>query len=204
MNLCWIYCGAPERNFNIFPPEDAYIIAADSGYYVLKEMGIMPNLVVGDFDSYTSELPDNCEIIKAAVEKDDTDTILAVKIALSKGYKDIVIASSIGGRLDHTYANIQTLAYISEHGGQGSLLGEDDVVHFLNAGEYVFNIADNMYFSIFSYSATAIVTTNGTKYNLSKYCLTNSFPLGVSNEIVEKKCKLKVEKGQILVIFSKK
>lgn len=200
--FCWIFCGAPNNDYKISPPNDAYIIAADSGYSVLKNLGIKPNLVLGDFDSYTSELPKNCEIIKAPSEKDDTDTMLAVKIALSRGYKDIVIAASIGGRLDHTFANIQTLAYILENGGYGYLLGENDSVHLLNAGEYTFKKINGMYFSIFSYSEKATVTTCGTKYNLSEYCLTNKFPLGVSNEIIDDKCYVNVKFGQILVIFS--
>lgn len=200
---CWIFGGAPNNDYKISPPNDTYIIAADSGYSILKALGIKPNLVLGDFDSYTSELPKDCEIIKAVPEKDDTDTMLAVKIALSRGYKDIVIAASIGGRLDHTFANIQTLAYILENGGYGYLLGENDIVHLLNVGEYTFEKINGMYFSIFSYSEKATVTTCGTKYNLSEYCLTNKFPLGVSNEIISDKCCINVKNGQILVIFSK-
>ena len=60
----------------------------------------------------------------------------------------------------------------------------------------------NMYFSIFSYSENAMVTTTGTKYNLCNYCLSNKFPLGVSNEIIGKVCNLTVKNGQILIIFS--
>ncbi len=202
-NICWIFCGAPSNNYNISPPDDAYIIAADSGYSVLKRLGIKPNLLLGDFDSYRFELPDDCEIIRASSEKDDTDTMLAVKLALSRGYKDIVIAASIGGRLDHTFANIQTLAYILENGGYGYLLGENDIVHLLNTGEYTFDKLKGMYFSIFSYSEKATITTFGTKYNLSEYCLTNKFPLGVSNEIIVDKCCINIKNGQILVVFSK-
>lgn len=204
MKSCWIFCGAPSENFNTFPPENSYIIAADSGYNVLKKIGITPDLILGDFDSYILELPDNCEIIKALPEKDDTDTMLAVKTALARGFNEIVIAASIGGRLDHTFANIQTLAYIVKNGANGCMIGENDKVYLLNEGEYVFDKIDEEYLSIFSFSETAIITTSGTKYNLTEYCLTNHFPLGVSNEFASEKCMLKIISGQILVIFSKK
>ncbi|MBQ5317582.1 MAG: thiamine diphosphokinase [Oscillospiraceae bacterium] len=203
MKPCWIFCGAPSDKFNIFPPDNAYIIAADNGYSLLKRMNIQPDLLLGDFDSLHEDFPDNCKIIHLPAEKDDTDTMYAVRKALSDGYTDITIAASIGGRLDHTFANIQTLAYIINNGGQGKLLGEDDFVQLLNPGKYIFPKINNMYFSVFSYSQTSVITTLGTKYNLTNYTLTNNFPLGVSNEIIDDNCILNVYEGQILIIFSK-
>lgn len=205
MKSCWIFAGAPIKDIsNIIPPNGSYVIAADSGYSVLKKMNIKPDLVLGDFDSLTDSKPDNYEVISADKEKDDTDTMLAVKAALSKGYKDINIAGSIGGRLDHTFANIQTLAFILSNGSCGRLVGEYDTVELFDCGEYTFERCDKEYFSIFSYTPSAVVTTMGTKYNLNDYCLTNIFPLGVSNEIIDDKCTLIVKEGQILVIFSNK
>ncbi len=202
MKSCWIFCGAPAENFRVRPPENAYIIAADSGYSVLKRMGITPDILLGDFDSLNDEINDDCIIITSPTEKDDTDTMLAVKTALDKGCTDITLASSIGGRLDHTYANIQTLAYISRFGASGCMIGENDIVYLLNEGEHFINKIENMYFSIFAYSENATITTTGTKYNLYNYCLSNKFPLGVSNEIIENECKLTIKDGQVLVIFS--
>lgn len=171
---------------------------------MINRLALRPNVFVGDFDSLTDEIPSDCEVITAPAEKDDTDTMLAVKTAMSRGYSDITIAGSIGGRLDHTIANIQTLAYIVDNGGKGRLVGEIDTVEVFGAGEYRFSQDDSMYFSVFSYGKEAVVTTRGTKYDLNGYRLTNSFPLGVSNEIILSECTLKIEKGRVLVIFSKK
>lgn len=204
MKPCWIFCGAPSKDFNIYPPENSYVIAADSGYSLVKKLGIKPDLIVGDFDSLSEIVSEDCQIINAPVDKDDTDTMLAVKKALSMGFDDITLASSIGGRLDHTYANIQTLAYIVDKNVQCCMIGENDIVYLLKQGEYVFNNINNMYFSIFAYSNNAIISTSGTKYNLTEYSLTNKFPLGVSNVIIDQNCNLSVKEGQILVIFSKK
>lgn len=205
MKSCWIFSGAPVKDdYRIIPPNDAYLIAADSGYSILKRIGITPDLVLGDFDSLNEAVSENCEILSVSAEKDDTDTMLAVKTALSKGYDDITIVGSIGGRLDHTFANIQTLAFILDNGKTGRLVGEYDTVELLNCGKYTFQRQENMYFSIFAYSKSAIVTIKGTKYNLTDYCLTNTFPLGVSNEIIDDNCTVQVNDGQILVIFSNK
>ena len=203
MKSCWIFSGAPTERFNIIPPDDVLIIAADSGYSLLKSNNIQPDIILGDFDSYTDNIPDNCEIITAPTEKDDTDTMLAVKTALSRGYIDITIAASIGGRLDHTIANIQSLAYISDMGGKGCLLGENDIVFFCTKGEYTFSKKNNMFFSIFSYTPNSVISLAGTKYPLQNYCLTNKFPLGVSNEIVDNEANLIIYDGQIIIIFSK-
>ena len=205
MKSCWIFGGAPvNNNYKINLPSDAYLIAADNGYSILKRMGFTPDLILGDFDSLKEEIVEDCEIISANAEKDDTDTMLAVKTALAKGYSDITIVGSIGGRLDHTFANIQTLAFILNSGGKGKLIGEYDTVELLECGSYTFPRNINMYLSIFAYSQSAIVTTTGTKYNLNDYCLTNTFPLGVSNEITDDVCTIQVKEGQLLVIFSNK
>lgn len=203
--ICWIFGGAPvSSSYNVDPPSSTYLIAADSGYSLMKRVGLKPNVLVGDFDSLIEDIPTDCEIINAPAEKDDTDTMLAVKIAMSRGYNDITIAGSLEGRLDHTIANIQTLAYIVDNGGRGKLIGEKDTAEILGAGEYGFSQNDNMYFSIFSFGEDTTVTTKGTKYDLNCYRLTNRFPLGVSNEIISSECTLKIEKGKVLVIFSKK
>lgn len=205
MRSCWIFGGAPvSADYRIIPPADAFIIAADSGYSLVKRMNLSPNLLLGDFDSLKEDKPRGCEIITAAAEKDDTDVMLAVKMALSWGYDDITIVGGTGGRLDHTFANFQTLAYILEKGCTGKLLDASNEVSIVGTGDYFFPKKENTYLSLFAYGGDAVITTTGTKYNLTDYRLTDSFPLGVSNEIISDKCRLVVKDGRILVIFSKK
>ena len=199
---CCIFAGA-DFSLTVTPPENALIVAADSGYSIVKRLGLTADIAVGDFDSL-DEVPKDCEVIRAAPEKDDTDTMLAVKTALSRGFSDITVYGAVGGRLDHTYANIQTLAYILKNGGFGRLVGECDTVELLPVGSYSYKRRSCEYLSLFSYGENAVLTTSGTKYNLTDYRLENTFPLGVSNEIIEDKCRIFVQSGQILVIFPKK
>lgn len=202
MRSCLIFAGAPISDLPSVQPDGSYIIAADSGCLTANRIGLTPDVVLGDFDSL-GEKPDCAEVITVSAEKDDTDTMLAVKTALERGYNDITIVGGIGGRLDHTYANIQTLAYILKNGGFGRLVGENDTVELLGVGEFFYKRRNGEYLSLFSYGETAVLTTKGTRYNLTEHRLDSAFPLGVSNEIIEDKCSIFVREGQILVIFSK-
>ena len=103
MNRCVIFGGgeiADLRYAQNLLREDDYIICADRGYAYCVSMGVVPDLVLGDFDSYNGSLPQNCELLRYPVEKDDTDTMLAVKEAIRRGYHEIMMLGMLGGRLD--------------------------------------------------------------------------------------------------------
>ena len=92
------------------------VIACDRGYLHARRMGIQPDLIIGDFDS--APVPEGeVPVERFSSRKDDTDTMLAVKKALSMGSGEILIACAFGGRLDHTVANIQSGAFIAGQGG---------------------------------------------------------------------------------------
>lgn len=202
---CYIFSGSPDsRCSGITFEKNRYVICADGGYILAKKMNIEPDVIIGDFDTCKIKLPENCEIIKYPQEKDDTDTMLAVKLALDRGYKNIVICGGIGGRLDHTFANIQTLKFIMKHGGNGELAGDGNFVTMQGAGVKVYNKKEGYYFSLFSYTQECTgITATGFKYPLKNGVLKNSFPLGISNEIIGKSGVISLEKGILLVIYSK-
>ena len=169
-----------------------------------EKLELIPDLVVGDFDSYNGELPEDTDIIRLPVKKDDTDMMYAVKKALDKGYNKINLTGALGGRLDHTYANIQTLEYIAENGGQGRIVSDDNIVMLQKCGNVSYSKKDGWYFSVFSLSQEAVVTLKGTMYTLDSYVLKRSFPLGVSNEIIGEFVELSVDSGSVIVMYSKK
>ena len=90
-------------------------IAVDKGFLLASALGVTPDIVVGDFDSL-GEPPENMRIIRHPVQKDDTDTMLAVRTALSCGCDTFYLYGCTGGRLDHTLANLQTLHFIADNG----------------------------------------------------------------------------------------
>ncbi len=202
---CYIFSGSPDAKCSgIVFEKNRYVICADGGYVLAKKMNIEPDVIIGDFDTYKSVLPENCEVIKYSEEKDDTDTMLAVKLALDRGYKNIVICGAIGGRLDHTFANIQTLRYIMKHGGNGELAGDGSFATMQGPGVKVYSRMSGYYFSLFSYTPECKgITATGFKYPLKNGVLKNSFPLGISNKVVGKSGVISLEEGILLVIYSK-
>jgi len=81
------------------------IICADGGYERLKEIGLSPDLIIGDMDSLSCPLPEHIPFYPLPVEKDDTDTLAALKKAIELGFRDIILVGGLGGRRDHTLAN---------------------------------------------------------------------------------------------------
>ena len=182
------------------------IICADIAYLAAKKEGIEPHAVIGDFDhAEHEEQPDEAtKVLRFPSVKDDTDTMLCVKYALNRGADDIVIVGGLGGRLDHTFANIQTLAYIRAHGANGLILDGDHTVMLVDNYILVQKGAYH-YASIFAYDPVCRdVTLKGFKYEVEHIDLTNDFPLGVSNEITEKIAEITVGEGRLLVILAKK
>lgn len=99
------------------------IIACDRGYEYARAAGVRPGLLVGDFDSYTGPLPEDIPRLDLPAEKDDTDTMAAVRYAIAQGYGEIRIYCALGGRADHLLGNIQALSFCAERGVRASIVG---------------------------------------------------------------------------------
>lgn len=204
--VCYVFGAGERSDHNISLAPDDLVIAADGGFDYLEELGLRADYVLGDFDSVLSyDLPSDS--IRYPKEKDDTDMMLAVKLGLQKGYTEFMIYGGLGGRLDHTLANIQMLTYLSRQGAAGTLYAPDHAIRVVSGGTVSFgkdlpeNAPGNLC-SVFSLSDTSSsVTIHGLKYELESTTLTNSFPLGVSNEFTGKKAYIHVEKGTIAVLW---
>ncbi len=187
-----------------FTTEDGdLIIAADGGYRVLQQAGMTPHLLIGDFDSM--ECPETaCETLTLPVEKDDTDLVYAVKEGLARGYKNFVLYGGLGGgRLSHTLANVQLLAFIKEQGGDGVLIGGTTQVYLLKEEHRAFSAPPQTHCSVFSFGGQATVSSQGLYYPMEKTILTDRFPLGVSNHFVAETATLTVHQGSVVVIVEK-
>jgi len=206
---CYI-AGAGEFCENRLPEQGDYIIAADGGYTVLAKHGIIPDLIVGDFDSLGEDakllqsLHDHPNVIRSPVEKDDTDMMLAVKQGLKRGFKTFVINGGLGGRLDQTFANIQILVYLVKNGATGLLHGKETSMTAVKDGTVVLTpgVSRNAVISVFSYNAKAHgVTLKGMKYPLNNAVISNSYPIGISNEFIGVNAVISVQKGILIIMF---
>lgn len=181
--------------------ENDLLVAADGGYEYLVKAGMNPDLLIGDFDSMENPKV-SCETITLPVEKDDTDIMFAVKEGFRRGYNRFVIFGGLGGkRLSHTIANMQLLEYVALQGGTAKLMGGTTSLFLLIQGEsHIFEQEIEKELSLFSITPTACVTLQGVKYPVTKATLERSFPLGVSNRILEPTATLTVHSGTVLVV----
>lgn len=200
MGICYIFGAADGLPDKFVKLEGDLVIAADSGINHLEKFGATPDIAVGDFDSL-GFVPDCAEVIKHPVMKDDTDTMLAVKTGLERGYTQFVIYGGVGGRPDHTFANYQTLCYISRCGGRGYLCFNGYTACCITDSKINFSGGDGTV-SVFAMSGEALgVTLKGVLYPLENAKLDYSFPLGVSNEFAESPAEIGVGSGTLLIIW---
>lgn len=177
-----------------------FLIAADGGYPHLLQAGLTPHLVIGDFDS--APPPQGLNTITLPVEKDDTDTLAAIRLGLEKGYKQFELYGGTGGRLDHTLANIQCLDFLSRQGARGTLYAKDVALTCLRNGEITFDAGMEGTLSVFSLTeACRGVTLEGLKYPLSDGTIHSHFPIGVSNSFTGRPARVAVKEGSLLVVY---
>jgi len=201
--VCHIVSGGDFDVKKFSPAPDDFVIAADCGYIHLKKAGFAPNLLLGDFDSLL-ERPEFENIIQLPAEKDDTDTLYAVKLGLEKGYRQFLIHGALGGeRFDHTISNVQTLLHLTRKGAVGRLLGSDGtVITAIQNDKLSFDGAQKGFLSVFCMGNRAEgVTLSGVKYPLTDSTMTNDFPIGVSNEFIGISAEIKVKDGTLLIIW---
>ena len=203
--VCYIFGAGEFSTCNISLTDEDLVIDADGGYDHLLQIGLRADIALGDFDSVQSlEIWEDtiCEKHTYPPEKDDTDMMLAIKLGLSKGYHTFEIYGGLGGRLDHSIANIQALSYLAAEGAQGILHHDQYVLTVIQNSGFTIPKDFTGYVSVFSLSDTSQnVTIKGLKYEIEGSTLTNQFPLGISNEATGKKGSISVENGTLLILW---
>ena len=198
-SLCYIVGAADSTGADF--SQKGFLIAADGGYRSLTERGIRPDLVLGDFDSL-GFVPKEEKLLVFPSQKDDTDLAIAVEEGRRRGYTDFVLYGGIGGRIDHTFANVQLLSALAGEHCRGFLLGEGTVMTVIRNGEWHFSAENRGYCSVFSLSEQSRgVTEEGLKYALCDATLDRTVPLGVSNEFCCQPARIAVTDGELLLVW---
>ena len=197
--ICYIIGAYHGEDAVILPTSADCVIAADGGYTAAQALGIKPHLVVGDFDSL-GYVPEAEEIIQHPVRKDDTDTLLAIRLGLERGYRSFVITGALGGRLDHSFANLQTLLFLRDHGARGLLYGDGFAATAVTNGTITLEGRDTL--SVFTMDAKAKgVTLKNVSFPVENAELINGFPIGVSNAFLDGPAEISVTDGTLLVMW---
>ena len=208
-----ILIGAGDLTISEIPiGENDLCIAVDGGYEYCKLLEITPDYILGDFDSISEKEAENVaeiakieeeKVIILPIEKDDTDMLAAIKVGLAEGYHSFRIYGGMGGRIEHTIANMQCLLYLKEHNAVGYLMDGTGMILVAKEEEISFQESLEGYMSLFSMGDQAMVSIENMKYSLKEQEVTNSFPIGISNEfILGKKGKVTVHKGAVVMIVN--
>ena len=201
MKRCFIFSAGTFFGMREYPAKGDYVIAADAGYRVCQQIGIMPDVVLGDFDSM--EAPEDVgQICRLPVEKDDTDTLAAVRLGLQRGCREFFLYGATGGkRLDHTLANLQTLLFLRRQGARGWMYDNDFIWTVIeNESISIEKTVEWGLFSAFCMGDRAEgIDEIGVQYPLNNAALTPDFPIGVSNHILENQAMVTVRNGALAV-----
>lgn len=200
---CYIV-GAGDNSGTIFTrKKEDLVIAADGGVKALERLGIVPDLVMGDFDSL-GYIPAGNNVIVHPVEKDETDMMLAISKAMEMGFYKIIIYGGTGGRIDHTIANLQTMLDTSRKGVSITMIDGKNEYYMLTNGTLSISGNVGQGFSVFAFGSQAKgVTINGGKYEAQNVILQPNNPLAVSNSFVDSLVEISVSDGSLLVIKEK-
>ena len=180
--------------------EDDFFIYCDGGLKHMAGLERTPGLIVGDFDSTENPHLD-VETIVLPCEKDDTDTVYAVKEAVKRGYEEFLLIGVCGGRLDHTLGNVSILLYLDSIGKKAAILDDHSEMELIS-GQTV-RVEDRyLYFSLLNISGCAEgITIRNAKYPLEEGTIRSEYQYGISNEVLPgKTAEISVKKGNLLLI----
>ncbi len=199
-----IVCGGKIENFEWFKQiiqNYNYIIAADSGYDILNRCGVVPNVIIGDFDSVTANIPSHIPCVTFPVKKDETDFMLALQYCADNGFTDLDVFGALGGRIDHSLGAIFALMEIKKEGNVSANLITQNCKAFI-VNDYCEIKKNNGYVSVFALGKDALgVTLNGFEYPLNNAELKCCSSLGVSNKIIDDIGSITVDNGCLLIVI---
>ena len=204
MNRCFIFAALETKNLMVKPQANDLVIACDKGINNTDNLGITPNIIIGDFDSVSDarEMPEGIEVIRHPVEKDETDSYLAYRLGYERGFREFHIFGGTGGREDHTFANYCLLLKAKNEECDAFLYGKNQVSTVIKNEKMRIFGNPGASFSVFALGAIASgVTLKGAKYEAEKVTLTPDFPLGVSNSFTDSGyADIEVECGALLIM----
>ena len=206
MRRCVIVGGADISNYDriiAHIKSDDFVIFCDSGLKHMEKLAVKPSLIVGDFDSHENPHLD-VETIVLPCEKDDTDTVFAVKEAIKRGYKEFLLIGVIGARLDHTLGNVYILEYLDQLGYKGRIVDDFSDMELVKDTPVLIDDSYS-YFSVLNITGTLQdITIENAKYPLQNSSIQSEYQYGISNEVIKGKTasvKVNVGKGLLIRVF---
>ncbi|MCQ2484276.1 MAG: thiamine diphosphokinase [Clostridia bacterium] len=207
MKRCIIIGGADIEKYDVitkYLTDGDFYIYCDSGLKHLAYFNKKPDLIVGDFDSHVNPHMD-VETIVLPCEKDDTDTVFAVKEALKRGFDEFLLVGVIGARLDHTLGNVSVLSMLHSKGISAKIIDDYSEMEIVDREtKYIDN--SFAFFSLLNvFGEVDGVNIRNAKYPLENAVITCDYQYGISNEpLADLTAEVEVRKGRMLLIKIRK
>jgi thiamine pyrophosphokinase len=183
------------------------IIAADKGAQYCLKAGIVPDIVVGDMDSIAADdlerlYENNVKLMKYSRDKDQTDTQLALDLALQDGADEVEILAACGSRIDHCLANVHLLHHALAHGVQACILTSSQRI-FLVDSDYTLRGLKGLTISLLPLTMKVEgICLSGFKYNLDNASMEIGNPIGISNVIISDESRIRLGEGVLIITVS--
>lgn len=203
MKRCVIVGGADIGNYeyiNSKLTKDDFAVFCDSGLRHMEGLRLSPGLIVGDFDSHENPKL-KVETIVLPREKDDTDTVYAVRECVKRGFCDFLLIGVVGARLDHTLGNLYILFYLDSIGKRGCIIDDYSEMELVSRSPATVDEGFS-YFSLLNIGGKARgITISGAKYPLVNGEIDCEYQYGISNEALpKKKATVSVSDGKLLLV----
>ena len=203
MKRCVIVGGSEIKYYDLIKSyfrADDFFIYCDCGLKHEKVFERKPDLIIGDFDSYSK--PENLEnVIVLPVVKNDTDTIFAVKEAVKRNFEDLILVGVTGGRQDHNLGNIYALLMLKDKSAM--IIDDYSEIKIVKPNEITKIKYGWKFFSLLNISGTAKgITIKNAKYNLENAEIKPEFQYGISNEVLspDKDAEVSLKEGYLLLV----
>ncbi|WP_160690298.1 thiamine diphosphokinase [Clostridium sp. C2-6-12] len=185
-----------------------FVIAADKGCECLYNYNIIPDLLIGDFDSANKEILNKArlkikEILEFPPEKDYTDTEIALMEAVKRGAEKIYLFGATGTRMDHTLGNIGLLLIAKEKGIDLEIIDDNNRI-YLGHNKMILHgsYGDNISFHALSDKVTNLEIIGG-KYILESYDMSLLAPRAICNEFIDTPIEISYDSGELLILHSR-
>ena len=181
------------------------IICADGGAKHLFNMDLLPHYIMGDLDSIdldtkTYYVGQNVKFIEYPIEKDFTDTELAIDYAIRNGAKKITLLGATGSRLDHTLANITLLVTLLDREIEGKIIDNHNEITVTKNSVEVTGKPGDLLSILPLCDIVEGVSLIGLEYPLDNFTLKMGSSIGISNKFVNTKAKIMIKSGKLLII----
>mgnify|MGYP006278047031 FL=1 len=182
------------------------IIAVDGGANIARKLNLQPDLIIGDLDSITDSNKEyfskkKIETIKFPVEKDQTDSEIAVDYCLENNFKELYLTAALGGRIDQELANLNLLEYIYELDLRARIISKKIEIGIFDQKKKFYNKKGYRLSLIPQTKVVSGLSIKGCKYKLESQQIERSKSRGISNLIVSKEAEISLDKGLLIYVL---